>query len=51
MKIKMKVKYPCGYEFEINNETGIFDTLNFDSADIEFKVCPIHGKKCNRCGK
>ena len=40
-----KIQYPCGYIFEFK-ATSIH--LSFDRRDMEFKLCPMHGKDCKK---
>lgn len=43
MKIKTKMKFPCGYEYEEEIESGAFDFAKHDTKLLE---CPLHGKDC-----
>lgn len=42
--LKQKIKFPCGYEFEIEAK-GLF--LEYHCKDEELPVCPIHKEKCH----
>ena len=39
MKMKLQMKFPCGFEFNIN--TGWW----YDITELP-DICPMHGKKC-----
>ena len=46
-KIKINVKYPCGYEIKFEFQKGIFDYAEFDFDEEKWKICPLHGKECS----
>lgn len=42
----MKIKFPCGFEYEERCELGF---LTFGEYNFEMpKECPIHGKNCKK---
>jgi hypothetical protein len=47
MEGQMKVKFPCGYEYEEYIKSGFLDIA---IADFKMKdtLCPIHGKNCRK---
>lgn len=44
MRLKIKQKFPCGYEIEL--EAKSLGTI--DTSEIKLGICPIHGEKCGR---
>ena len=44
---KIREKFPCGYEYEIEVTGRFFDGLDVFKDDLKGK-CPIHSKKCKR---
>ncbi len=42
MKLKIKQKFPCGYELEIMGSSWRGVEFN----DLKVGICPLHGKKC-----
>ena len=41
--MKLKEKYPCGYEYEFEGSGWLINGM-FDSKNE--KGCPLHGKNC-----
>ena len=47
VKAKLKVKFPCGYEYEGElSSSNIFANIGGHLNDEEFPLCPLHGKNC-----
>ena len=46
MKAKVHMKFPCGYEYNINFSTGMFDMMGSLDLDDMPSKCPLHGKNC-----
>jgi len=44
--VNTRIKFPCGYEYEIIVKSGIWATYHFDFDENKLPVCPIHGKSC-----
>lgn len=42
---KIKEKFPCGYEYEIQITGRFFDGVDIFKEDLKGK-CPLHGKEC-----
>ena len=47
MKSNIKVKFPCGYEYNQDIKTGWFEFVESFEAKGP-SCCPMHGKKCKR---
>ena len=45
MKLYKKIKFPCGYEYVIEIQTGLFE-MGHIKEDIDDKSCPLHDKDC-----
>lgn len=47
MKTTIKLEFPCGYKYEFEGETGLWEmgNLRWNEQDVA-KICPIHGKSC-----
>ena len=44
VKLKIKQKFPCGYEIGIEeNSWGRIDCKN-----IQLSICPLHNKECEK---
>lgn len=46
MKSQMSIKFPCGYEFYVTYESGIFDISSLKLNADSMPECPLHAKKC-----
>jgi hypothetical protein len=49
VKTRMRIRFPCGYEYELETATGVLDIhmTSIQSIEKEMpKECPIHKKNC-----
>lgn len=46
MRAHVKIEFPCGYKYEIDILTGLFEAGNFSIENSRIKECPLHGKYC-----
>lgn len=50
-KIRVKIKFPCGLEFQESRSeiaAAFKHDINKSSEAIKKEGCPIHGKKCRK---
>ena len=48
MKLRIKQKFPCGYEIEID-ASSIMSGIN--ASNLNLGIFPIHGNECKEIGK
>jgi hypothetical protein len=46
--IVIKIEFPCGYKYEADVRTAVFEEAKISSDNFQMKECPLHGKKCRR---